>query len=130
MSARNQEMNRMQGAGWGGRRPGVALQVLQTVAAIALLGTACAEPEKEKLPTVTTKGAHAVALGATVQIVPMTINGTDTMYTFASDAPSIAKVDGMGLVTGVALGETVVVVTGVNSKASVEHPIVVVSALP
>ncbi len=92
------------------------------------LASSCAEPEKEKLPQVTTRGPHAVAIVGTIQIVPTTVNGTDKSYTFTSRAAAVATVDGMGLVVGVALGETAVVVTGGGTKASTEHAIVVIPA--
>ena len=96
------------------------------IVAAALAG--CAEPEKEKLPQVSTTGPHAVELGAAIQIVPTTINGKDKGYSFASGVPAIATVDEMGRVTGVAAGETAITVTGADTKAAVQHAVVVVPA--
>jgi predicted CXXCH cytochrome family protein len=102
-------------------RPWAALLALAIAAA-------CAEPEKEKLPLVTTSGPHAVAVGATIQIVPATSNGTDRSYSFTSGAPSIASVDSLGKVTGVAPGETAITVAGQDTMAAFVHPVVVIAA--
>jgi hypothetical protein len=99
---------------------------------VAAALASCAEPETEKLPQVSTTGPHAVEVGAAVQIVPTTINGKDKGYSFVSAAAAIATVDEMGRVTGVAAGETAVTVTGTDTKATVQHAVVVVpvGALP
>jgi hypothetical protein len=101
---------------------GVALAVL----------AGCADPEKEKLPQISTTGPHSVEVGKTIQIVPATTNGKDKGYGFASAAAAIATVDEMGRVTGVAPGETTVTVTGADTKAAYAHAVVVVpvGALP
>jgi predicted CXXCH cytochrome family protein len=106
------------------------MMLLSVVVTSAALG--CAEPEKEKLPAVTTQGPHAVALGAAIQIIPVTSNGTDRGYAFSSESGAVATVDDMGRVTGVSLGETNILVTGQNTKAVGRHAVVVVppGALP
>jgi predicted CXXCH cytochrome family protein len=98
----------------------------------AVLGAGCAESEKDHPAVVSTTGPHAVALGASVQIVPATANASDSSYTFTSESAAIAPVDATGLVTGVQLGETAIVVLGADSHASTRHAIVVVpvGALP
>jgi hypothetical protein len=99
---------------------------------VAAALASCAEPETEKLPQVSTTGPHAVEVGAAIQIVPTTINGKDKGYSFVSAAPAIATVDEMGRVTGVSAGETAVTVTGADTRATVQHAVVVVpvGALP
>ena len=108
------------------RRRSERLLAVAFLAAGFTLG--CAQPENEKVPQVTTQGPHAVALGGSIQIVPATTNGKDRSYTFATASAAIAKVDDLGLVTGVSLGETNVVVTGQDTKATASHPVVVVPA--
>jgi predicted CXXCH cytochrome family protein len=98
------------------------------VLALSAIGiaVACAQPENEKLPQVTTQGPHAIPVGGSIQIVPATLNGKDRSYTFVTGAAAIAKVDDMGLVTGVSLGETEIRVTGQDTHAVASHPVVVV----
>ena len=103
--------------GWGGLVLGL------------LLSTTCAKLEKEKLPVVVTSGSHTVVIGQTVALGAATNNGTDAAYVWASAAPAVATVDpATGVVTGVAVGETVVTATGTGTGAIGSHPIVVIAA--
>jgi predicted CXXCH cytochrome family protein len=95
--------------------------------AVVLAGTACAKLEKEHPPTIATAGPHAVTQGQTVTITVTTQDGTDPAYTFTSADTSIASVDGNGVITGLAVGETSIAVTGANTKAVGAHAIVVVA---
>jgi predicted CXXCH cytochrome family protein len=95
--------------------------------AVFLAGTACAKLEKEHPPTIVTAGPHAVTQGQTVTVTATTQDGNDSAYTFSSADSSIASVDDSGVVTGLAVGETSITVTGGNTKAVGMHPIVVVA---
>jgi predicted CXXCH cytochrome family protein len=96
-----------------------------------LLGGAlgCAQLESDNpnapVPAVTIAGPNAVVVGQTITLTATTSHGTDSSYTFASANPAIATVDGTGLVTGVAPGQTSVTVTGADTKATAGTPIVV-----
>jgi len=100
---------------------------LAAAVAVATLGAACAKLEKEKAPQIVTAGPHAVTRGATITITATTQNGTDPSYAFASGDDTIASVDEQGVVTGLAVGETSISVTGATSKAVTTHAIVVVA---
>jgi hypothetical protein len=114
--------------------PGPGMRAVRVRLALALalavgLGpAACADLETVKPPSIATTGGHAVRLGATLQIVAMTSDGKDTAYRFDSATPATATVDESGLVTGVALGETSIQVTGANTGAVAHHAVVVTSA--
>ncbi len=89
----------------------------------------CAQLESDNpnapAPAVTIAGPNAVAVGQTITLTATTSHGTDSGYTFASANPAIATVDGAGVVTGVAPGQTTVTVTGVQTKATASTPMVV-----
>jgi Bacterial Ig-like domain (group 2) len=103
-------------------------RVTRTVAvAVAVLGVACAKLEKERPPQILTTGPHAVALGATITVAASTKDGSDPAYAFSSADGTIASVDEHGIVTGLAVGETSISVTGANTKAVASHAIVVVA---
>lgn len=92
----------------------------------ALLGAcACAELEQERLPSIETGGGHALGVGQTLTLVVTTRDGRDAAYDFASLAPEVASVTNEGVVRGVAPGETQIVVTGRDTRARAEHPMVV-----
>lgn len=97
---------------------------------LLLLVTACAELEKERVPTVTTSGAHALQVGAVLQLSATTADGADSAYTWQSESSDVATVDAEGRVTAIAPGETIVTATGVDTGAVGRHPIVVVQELP
>jgi len=110
----------------------LAIRTCFGAAIIVLTGLGCADLEGDAGPTVTVPaptiaagGAHAVVVGESVAILPMTKDGHDTAYTFTSADPFIATVDATGVVTGVAAGETSVTVTGDNTMATASYPIVV-----
>jgi hypothetical protein len=89
----------------------------------------CAQLESDNpntpVPAIAIAGPNAVVVGQTITLTATTSHGTDTSYTFASADPTIASVDGSGVVTGVTVGETSVTVTGVETKATASTPIVV-----
>jgi hypothetical protein len=105
--------------------PGVAY-------ALTLLALGCAELEGNKTivtvpaPTIIASGAHSVVIGDSVNISATTAEGADGSYTFTSADPTIATVNGAGVVTGIAAGETAVTVTGDDTLASASYPVVVV----
>jgi predicted CXXCH cytochrome family protein len=103
------------------------LVLLAPLLAGAALGCAQLESDKpnQPVPAVTIGGPHSVVVGQTITLTAATSHGTDTSYTFTVADPSFATVDGMGVVTGVAPGETSVTVTGDQTKASASAPIVV-----
>jgi len=100
---------------------------LAVVLSVGVAAVTCAKLEKEHPPQIVTMGPHAVTLGQMVTITPTTQDGSDPAYTFASADTSIASVDGNGLVTGLAVGETTISVTGAKTKAVGMHAIVVVA---
>ena len=67
------------------------------------------------------------ALAQTIAISVTTKDGEDASYTFTSADPTIATVDGAGVVTGVAPGETSVTITGDDSLATADYPVAVVA---
>ena len=112
-----------------------AVRMAAVAAAVVTAFLGCAQLEEGAGPTVTvaaptiaTSGAHVVAVGNTVAIMPTTKGGHDTAYTFTSADPFIATVDEMGVITGVAAGETSITVTGDDTLATGSHPIVVLEA--
>jgi predicted CXXCH cytochrome family protein len=94
----------------------------------ALVATAaCAQLEKDKPAAVTTAGDHAVVAGSTIHLTASTANATDAGYTWTSADPTIATVDGEGVVTGLKPGETTISATGSTSGVVGTHPLVVVA---
>jgi uncharacterized protein YjdB len=79
-------------------------------------------------PTIVATGSHLVTAGQTIAISVTTKDGEDASYTFSSADPTIATVDGAGVVTGVAPGETSVTITGDDSMATADYPISVVAS--
>jgi predicted CXXCH cytochrome family protein len=102
-------------------------RIVAAVLTAGVAAVACAKLEKEHPPQIVTMGPHAVTLGQMVTITPTTQDGSDPAYTFMSADASIASVDGNGLVTGLAVGETTISVTGAKTKAVGTHAIVVVA---
>ena len=76
------------------------------IAALAVAAATCAKLEKERPPQILIAGPHAVALGATITITVTTQDGSDSAYTLTSADTGVASVDGNGVVTGLAVGET------------------------
>jgi predicted CXXCH cytochrome family protein len=110
------------------------LHVIATVA-VAVGMSGCAQLESDAPPTVVVPGptivatgSHLVTIGMTIAIAVTTKDGTDASYTFTSADPTIATVDGAGVVTGVAPGETSVTITGDDSLATADYPISVVAS--
>ena len=108
--------------------------VFATTLALALVDLGCAQLEGDAGPTVivtgptiVATGAHSVVVGSSVTISVTTSDGEDTSYTFTSADPTIATVDGAGVVTGIAAGETSVTITGDDTMATAGYPIVVLS---
>jgi predicted CXXCH cytochrome family protein len=79
-------------------------------------------------PTIVATGSHLVTAGQTITISVTTKDGEDASYTFTSADPTIATVDGAGVVTGVAPGETSVTITGDDSLATIDYPVAVVAS--
>ena len=79
-------------------------------------------------PTIVATGSHLVTAGQTITISVTTKDGEDASYTFSSADPTIATVDGAGVVTGVAPGETSVTITGDDSLATADYPVCVVAS--
>jgi predicted CXXCH cytochrome family protein len=104
-----------------------AIRVVIVVAVAATVVAGCAKLETDKPPAITTAGPHAVGVGASVTVSATTANGHDQGYTFTTAAPAIATVDGQGIVTGIAVGETTIAVVGTTTKATASHAIVVVA---
>jgi hypothetical protein len=101
--------------------------------AIAFMGAGCAQLEGDQGPTIVVPGptieatgSHQVAIGSTVTITATTKDGEDASYTFTSADPSIASVDGGGVVTGIGIGETSITIMGDDSMATASYPIVVI----
>ena len=108
-----------------------AIQLAAT--AVVLSGYGCAQLEGDAGPTVVVPGPtieatgpHSVVIGGQVMITAATRDGEDASYTFSSEDPSLATVDGAGVVTGVRAGETAITVMGDDSMATASYPIVVV----
>ncbi|HTB60664.1 MAG TPA: cytochrome c3 family protein [Polyangia bacterium] len=99
--------------------------------ALPLAGAAlgCAQLESDNpnapVPAITIGGPNAVVVGGTITLTATTSHGADSSYTFASANLAIATVDNTGVVTGVAIGQTSVTVTGAQTKATAGTPIVV-----
>jgi predicted CXXCH cytochrome family protein len=88
---------------------------------------ACAELEPERLARIEVSGAHALAVGETLELVATTVDGRDAAHDFASLAPLVATVSEQGLVRGVAPGEAQIRVTGRDTRATRDHVVVVTS---
>ena len=91
--------------------------------------TGCAELEREHLPSITVEGGHSLVVGESLTLLVATVDGLDEGYDFMSSHPSIASVDERGVVLGVGAGEAEITVTGKNTRAQAEHPIVVAPLL-
>lgn len=70
-------------------------------------------------------GGHAVEVSKTLTLSATTKDGKDTSYTWASSDTKVATVDSKGVVTAVAVGETIITATGGDTKASGTHGVVV-----
>ena len=98
-----------------------------------LAGCPTQEPDPDPTPTptpapdpvVSVTGTHGVLMGETLQLTASTADGTDASYTWGSSDDAIAAVDSDGLVSGVAVGEVIITVTGDDSGASATHGVVV-----
>jgi len=73
-------------------------------------------------------GQHSLEVGNTLALSAETLNGTDTSYTWSSGDTTIATVDGSGVVTAIAVGETSITATGDSTKVAGAHALVVVGA--
>ncbi|MFO7567111.1 MAG: Ig-like domain-containing protein [Enhygromyxa sp.] len=100
-------------------------QVSLVVAALA--GWACAALESEEV-AVLIEGDNTLAIGETLQLTASTERGTDHGYAWASSADNVATVSPAGLVTGVAPGTAVITATGLDTKRSDEHVVVVIES--
>lgn len=116
------------------RHTRVRLSRVAWAATLLLAPLGCAQLESDQGPTVTVPaptivatGSHAVVVGSSVTIVVSTKDGTDGSYTFTSADPTVATVDGTGVVTGISAGETSVTVTGDDTLASGEFAVVVLA---
>ncbi len=89
---------------------------------LVMLFAACAQLE---VPRVTVSGGHAVERGQTLQLKA----GPDPRFTWSSDDASVASVSADGLVTGVAVGETTLTVTGSATGTITRHVMVVFSPI-
>jgi len=101
--------------------------------ALALVSARCVEaPDQadttEATPSIAVSGAHGVEVGKTITLSATTSDGEDGSYTWASLDVAIATVDGSGVVTAVAAGETTITATGTDTAAVGRHALVVVPA--
>jgi predicted CXXCH cytochrome family protein len=92
----------------------------------ALAGWACAQSELHDVQ-ILIDGSNTLAVGETLALTASTAHGTDHGYTWASVDASIAAVTDAGVVTGVAPGTTVIKATGLDTRRSAEHVIVVIA---
>ncbi len=99
----------------------------------ALFAAGCAEDAPDDLinnnnggssATLTIDGSYAVVVGGTLSITVTTEGGTDASYTYESANLGIASVED-GTITGLSPGETVITVTGDDTGAVGNHPVVV-----
>ncbi|WP_428266080.1 Ig-like domain-containing protein [Haliangium sp.] len=81
-------------------------------------------------PVLLLRGPTIVTVGESVTLSVSTINGTDTSYTWVSSDETVATVDDRGMVTGQAVGEADIMVTGANSRASTSVAITVTTEVP
>ncbi len=102
-------------------------RIIASALMLAAAATGCAQVEKEKLPVITTTGPHAVVLGASITVAAATTNGKDSGYAWTSGDQTIATVTPEGVVTGAAVGETTITVTGGATKAVGAHVVVVLA---
>ena len=106
------------------RHRGLVARIL-AVLAVPLAVTACGDDDPADPVTVEISGDHGLAVGATLTLSATTEGADDSGYTWASSNDSVATVDSSGVVTGVAVGETTITATGVDSGVSGDHAIVV-----
>lgn len=107
-----------------------ALRITLPALCAALCGSiGCAELEKERLPTISVQGGHSLTVGESLTLVTSTRDGQDDGYDFSSSNPGVASVDEQGVVLGVSAGESQIIVTGKDTRARAEHPIVVTPLL-
>lgn len=74
--------------------------------------------------TLSIEGSYSVQVGETLTLTVTTEGGTDESYTFESENLGVASVAD-GVITGLAAGETVITVTGNDTGAVGNHPVVV-----
>lgn len=110
------------------RLASAALLAPWVLAATALGCVQASEPkDADALPAeVNVTGLHGLVAGETLTLTAATVNATDTGYTWAVLDDTVATVDDMGVVTGVAPGETTITATGLESEAVGRHALVVV----
>jgi predicted CXXCH cytochrome family protein len=70
-------------------------------------------------------GQHGLEVGDSVTLTVATEHGTDHSYVWESLDNTVAEVDAAGTVTALAPGETAIIATGEDTRASAEHTIVV-----
>jgi len=95
-----------------------------TVGSAACVVLSCAKSEDGDVQIVI-QGGHSLEVGGSLTLVAETRHGTDHGYGWSSVNEGVAIVDGNGLVTGVAPGETVIVARGDDTDRSAEHVMVV-----
>ena len=79
---------------------------------------------------VTVSGAFYLGVNATAQLSAMTVNGTDSGYTWEVDAEAVALIDEDGMLTGVDDGLVTVTATGVDTGESGSLGVVVAREIP
>lgn len=84
------------------------------------------EDVSELTVEVLVEGSHRIVLGQTLALSASTVRATDSAYTWASLDPTVATVDANGIATAVAVGETTITATGVDSTVVGRHALVVV----
>ena len=82
-------------------------------------------PESLPAPSLSIEGVYGLHVGESVALAATTIHGADASYAWQSADATLVEVDGSGVVTAIAVGETVITVTGIDTGASATHPIVV-----
>lgn len=75
-------------------------------------------------------GDSIIELGKTVKLTATTVNGTDASYTWASDTEAVATVAADGTVTGVAVGNAKITVTGADTTKTATITVVVTTEVP
>ncbi|MFH2006372.1 MAG: Ig-like domain-containing protein [bacterium] len=82
------------------------------------------------IPVVTVSGPLYVLVGSTAMFTPMTVNGTDSGYTWESSDEAVATVDATGNVTGMSVGAVTITATGADTMAAGSVQVAVSVTIP
>ena len=82
-------------------------------------------PDPNGTPTILVYGGHVAELGSELGLQATTVAGVDSAYEWRTADELVATIDRHGVLTPIMAGETVVIVQGVDSLATADHPVII-----